>query len=56
MQPVVSCTPDPRCWYEYDKLFVGVADYYLIVGVVKLFDVHVLQFALYAIARNPLLI
>ena len=55
MQPVVSCTPDPRCWYEYDKLFVDVADYYLIVGVVKLFDVHVLQFALYAIVHNPLL-
>ena len=56
MQPVVSCTPDLRCWYEYDKLFVDVADYYLIVGVVKLFDVHVLQFALYAIVHNPLLI
>ena len=56
MQPVVSCTPDLRCWYEYDKLFVDVADYYLNVGVVKLFDVHVLQFALYAIVHNPLLI
>ena len=55
MQPVVSCTPDLRCWYEYDKVFV-VADYYLIVGVVKLFDVRVLQFALYAIVHNPLLI
>ena len=56
MQPVVSCTPDLRCCYEYDKLFVDVADYYLNVGVVKLFDVHVLQFALYAIVHNPLLI
>ena len=55
MQPVVSCTPDLRCWDEYDKLFV-VADYYLIVGVVKLFDVHVLRFARYAIVHDPLLI
>ena len=56
MQPVVSCTPDLRCCYEYDKLFVDVAEYYLIIGVVKLFDVHVIQFALYAIVHNPLLI
>ena len=56
MRPVVSCTPDLRCWYEYDKLFVDVTDNYLIVGVVKLFDVHVIQFALYAIVLNPLLI
>ena len=56
MQDFASCTPDLRCWYEYDQLFADVADYYFIVGVVKLFDVHVLQFALYALVHNPLLI